>query len=252
MDDDGARGTARGEFSGASVGVEARIAVVRERIAAAARAAGRDPSEVRLLAVSKTQPAAVVRSAVAAGCAYLGENRVQELVAKAEELADLAPRWAVIGPVQTNKVRDVARLAHELHTLDRPELLDALQRRLEAADRTLDVLIQVNTSGEESKSGLAAGDVGAVVRLARAAAAGERVRLRGLMTIATLGGDEAETRRCFSRLAQLREEVCGAVELGPGGSAPVELSMGMSGDLESAIAEGATVVRVGTAIFGSR
>lgn len=256
--------------------VVANLEHVRGRIARAAQAAGREPGSVRLVAVSKTVDAERARAAVAAGVRWLGENRAQELTAKAALLAERdgpsgtggaetrtgaetetetetrtggapgsasAPRWAMLGPIQTNKARDVARWADEVQSLDRPEVAQALQRRLDAAERSLDVMIQVNTSGEASKSGVSPEGL---MALARGVARFDRLRLTGLMTIATRGGDEAEARRCFALLRGLREQVRAEV------SGAVELSMGMSGDLEWAIAEGATVVRVGSAIFGAR
>ncbi|PWD50992.1 YggS family pyridoxal phosphate-dependent enzyme [Serinibacter arcticus] len=226
--------------------LEQRLAAVRRRIDDAARSAGRDPAAVRLLAVSKTVPAAVVRLAFEAGCHDLGESRAQELAGKVRELADVSPRWVFLGPVQTNKARDVARDADELHSLDRLELAVALQRRLEMVDRSLDVLVQVNTSGEAEKSGVAPGDL---TELVRAVAPLDRLRVRGLMTIAPRGGDLDAARRCFRELATLAERVRGEAVDGVGMD---ELSMGMSGDLEAAIAEGATTVRVGTALFGTR
>ena len=152
----------------------------------------------------------------------------------------------MIGPVQTNKARDVAAFAHEVQTIERGEVAAALDRRLEQADRSLAVCLQVNTSGEASKSGVAPADL---VELARQVATLERVQITGLMTIATRGGDEREARRCFRLLATLREQVrAEAIS----GVVMDELSMGMSGDLEWAIDEGSTTVRVGTAIFGQR
>lgn len=232
----------------AAASFSSRLAGVRERIAKASLAVGRDPGTVRLIAVSKTQPTPAVRTAVAAGCGVLGENRAQELVAKAPDLADLAPRWVMIGPVQTNKARDVARWADEVQSVDRVELVDALERRCAQAERTLEVMVQVNTSREASKHGVA-DDAPAVIDLVRAIAERDRLSVRGLMTIGTLGGDEAETRRCFRALASLQARVRDA---GIDGVAVDDLSMGMSGDLELAIAEGATTVRVGTALFGPR
>ncbi|MBN8881664.1 hypothetical protein EDD28_1354 [Salana multivorans] len=223
-----------------------RLAVVRRRITRASRAAGRDPSEIRMLAVSKTVPAEVVESALDLGCRDLGESRAQELTVKAEALAERGPRWVFIGPVQTNKAREVARYAHEVQSLDRVELADALQRRLDQAGRILDVLVQVNTSAEASKSGVAPD---AALDLVREVARRDRLRVRGLMTIGTRGGDEAETRRCFRELVRVRELVRDAVI---DGVVLDELSMGMSGDLELAIAEGSTTVRVGSALFGAR
>lgn len=226
-----------------------RLAAVRRRIDDAARAAGRDPAEVRLLAVTKTVPDDVVRLAIEAGCDRLGESRAQELVAKVAALSDVpppGPRWVFLGPLQTNKARDVAAHADELHSLDRIELARALQRRLEAAGRTLDVLVQVNTSRESEKSGVAPEDA---LGLVREVAGFDRLRVRGLMTIATRGGDDDEARRCFRELAALAGRVRAEAVDGVGMD---ELSMGMSGDLEAAVAEGATTVRIGTALFGAR
>jgi pyridoxal phosphate enzyme (YggS family) len=226
-----------------------RLAAVRRRIDDAARAAGRDPGEVRLLAVTKTVPADVVRLAIEAGCERLGESRAQELVAKVAALSDgppPGPRWVFLGPLQTNKARDVAAHADELHSLDRIDLARALQRRLETADRTLDVLVQVNTSRESEKSGVAPEEA---LGLVREVAGFDRLRVRGLMTIATRGGDDVEARRCFRELATLAARVrAEAID----GVVMDELSMGMSGDLEAAVAEGATTVRIGTALFGAR
>ncbi|MDO5731007.1 YggS family pyridoxal phosphate-dependent enzyme [Corynebacterium sphenisci] len=237
--------------------IAARFAAVRARVAAAAAAAGRDPGEVRLLPVSKTVPAGVLGAAwphlAAAGVTALAENRVQEAAAKAAELT--GPRWAVIGPLQTNKAGRLAAFADEFHALDRPKVADALQRRLAERQRVLEVLIQVNTSAEPQKAGT---DPAGARDLVAALAAGRwpNLRLRGLMTMAmpddgTPAG-AAAVRGCFSRLRELRAELAGdfAADLPEGALA--ELSMGMSGDFGAAIAEGATQVRVGRAIFGAR
>ncbi len=238
-----------------SSGVSERLAHVRSRVADATAAAGRGAESVRLLAVSKTHPTDLLHEAMAAGVREFGESRVQELTAKAREFAEgegsshpgsESVRWVMIGPVQTNKARDVAAFAHEVQTIERGEVAAALDRRLEQADRSLAVCLQVNTSGEASKSGVAPADL---VELARQVATLERVQITGLMTIATRGGDEREARRCFRLLATLREQVrAEAIS----GVVMDELSMGMSGDLEWAIDEGSTTVRVGTAIFGNR
>ncbi|MDO4791312.1 MAG: YggS family pyridoxal phosphate-dependent enzyme [Buchananella hordeovulneris] len=217
---------------------------VRARIEAAARNVGRQGSEIRLLPVSKTVPAARLRLAVAVGMGELAENRVQEVVAKQAELADLGVRWCVIGHLQTNKVRDVAALASEFHALDSLRLAEALERRLETVGRTLDVFLQVNTSGEETKSGVAPADL---PRLLDDVAALPHLNVRGLMTIAANSQDEAQVRGNFVLLRSLQEA---AVSAGHAGVR--ELSMGMSADLEWAIAEGATTVRVGRALFGAR
>lgn len=222
------------------------LALVHDRIAAAARAAGRDPADVRLLPVSKTVPEDRLRLAIEAGCTLLGENKVQEAKRKHTNLADLDVEWAVIGHLQTNKAKDVAAFATEFHALDNTRAAAALDRRLQAHDRTLDVFIQVNTSGEQSKYGLSPADV---LPFLRELPAFPNLRVRGLMTLAIFSADTDRVRECFRLLRALRDE---ARETEPDLIGPGELSMGMSGDYEAAIAEGATCVRVGQAIFGAR
>lgn len=220
---------------------------VRQRIDAAARRAGRDPEDVRLLPVSKTVPEERLRLAIKAGATFLGENKVQEALRKSENLADIPDlRWAVIGHLQTNKAKFVARFASEFHALDRLKAAEALQRRLEIEDRTLDVYVQVNTSAEESKFGL---DPDAVDGFVAQLPPFDRLNVVGFMTLAIFSSDEERVRSCFQTLRSLRDRVC---DLAPGGLRPEKLSMGMSGDYEAAVEEGATTVRVGQAIFGSR
>ena len=222
----------------------ARVAAVRARIDAAAARAGRDPGEVRLLPVSKTVPSDRLRAAVATGMTLLGENKVQEAARKSQELVDLGVSWALIGHLQTNKARDVVAFATEFHALDSVRLAEALDRRLRAAGRGLDVFVQVNTSAEESKSGLPPEEVlGFLAELPRF----ETLRVRGLMTLAIRSDDAERVRACFRLLRTLRDRAREEDLIGPG-----ELSMGMSGDYEMAIEEGATTVRVGQAIFGAR
>ncbi|MBP1475031.1 YggS family pyridoxal phosphate-dependent enzyme [Frateuria sp. MAH-13] len=221
----------------------ARWAEVRARVDAACRAAGRDPADVAILPVSKTFPPEVVREAAALGLSRFGENKVQELREKTAALADLPLDWALIGHLQTNKARDVARLASEVQSLDRLELADALHRRLKVEGRTLDVLVQVKTSPEESKHGLAPDELPAFLDRLRDY---PTLRVRGLMTMAVQSDDAEAVRACFRLLRELRDA---AVRRG---HALPRLSMGMSGDFPLAIAEGATEVRIGTAIFGRR
>ncbi|MGA0586469.1 YggS family pyridoxal phosphate-dependent enzyme [Dyella sp. KRB-257] len=216
---------------------------VRERVAAACRDAGREPAEVAILPVSKTFGVEVVRAAAALGLHRFGENRVQEVREKAPQLADCGIEWVIIGPLQTNKAKDVARLAHEVQTLDRIEQAEALDRRLQGEGRALDVLVQVKTSPEESKHGIAPAGLSALLAGLRRF---DTLRAQGLMTIATHTDDEVEVRRCFRQLRQLRDAM--AAE----GHALPRLSMGMSGDFALAIAEGATELRIGSAIFGAR
>lgn len=223
-----------------------RLAAVHARIAAACARAGRGPGEVRLLPISKTVPASRLRAAVAAGLTLLGENKVQEAKGKCETLSDLPISWSIVGHLQTNKAKDVARFASEFQALDSLRVAEALERRLEIENRSLDVFVQVNTSGEASKFGLQPEDVTTFVR---ALPAFPRLNIRGLMTLAIFSADEQRVRRCFRLLRDIRQRLR---QDGPGGLTFEELSMGMSGDFEIAIEEGATVVRVGQAIFGPR
>jgi pyridoxal phosphate enzyme (YggS family) len=234
------------------VTVAAGLESVRERIRRAATAVGRDPAEVRLVAVSKTKPPSAIREAYAVGQRDFGENYAQELVDKAAELADLVDlRWHFIGHLQSNKARFVARVAHVVHTVDGASLARELGKRFAASTESrsdrlgdsgarLPVLVEVNVGGEAQKHGVSPADLGEVL------AAVERepaLLLRGLMTIPP--NDLEAARRAFEALASLRNAHGGAARL-------AELSMGMSDDLEIAVACGATLVRVGSAIFGSR
>lgn len=213
------------------------------RIADAAIAAGRDPAMVRLLAVSKTWPADSVREAAAAGQRAFGENYVQEGAAKVDELAGLGLEWHFIGPLQSNKTRLVANRFSWVHSIDRLKIAERLSEQRDVHLPPLEVCIQVNVSGEASKSGVAPPDL---PELARAVAALPHLRLRGLMAIPEPTPDVALQRARFASLRAMRDELNAA------GLALDTLSMGMSDDLEAAIAEGSTLVRVGTAIFGSR
>ncbi|RYZ07302.1 MAG: YggS family pyridoxal phosphate-dependent enzyme [Myxococcales bacterium] len=218
---------------------------VRARIGAAAQAAGRDAEAVRLVAVSKTHPASAVREAYEAGQRDFGENYVQELLQKAEELADLPDlRWHLIGHLQRNKAKLVAPLLSLLHTVDSVELARELDKRLaaSASPGTLPVLVEVSIAGEEQKHGLAPEHL---AELLQGIEALPRLALHGLMCVPPLTEDPAGALPHFQRLARLRDEHGGASRL-------PELSMGMTHDLEQAVAAGATLVRVGTAIFGAR
>lgn len=197
-----------------------------------------------MLPVSKHHSAASIREAHAAGYRLFGENKIQEMVAKHAELAEEGIGFAMIGHVQTNKAKAVAEFAEEVHSLDSLRLAEALQRRLDAIGRRLPVLIQVNTSGEEAKSGIAPADA---VAFARELARFDALDPRGLMTMAVNSPDAGEVTACFDRLVDARARIRDA--LGAGWN---ELSMGMSGDYRLAIAHGATTVRPGTAVFGPR
>lgn len=228
-------------------GVAARLADVRSRVRAAAQAAGRDPAEVRILLATKTMPPAVIREAFAAGGTLIGENRVQEVLAKAAELADVPHETHFIGHLQSNKVNQVLPHISCLQTLDSPALADRLAARLEVLDRGLDVLIQVNVSGEPSKSGVPSPQVADLVA---AVARHPGLTLRGFMTIGLHSPDRAAVRRGYAELAGIRARA--SAEGWSGAEEATELSMGMSGDYADAIAEGATIVRLGSAVFGPR
>lgn len=223
------------------------LAAVHARIAQACQRVGREPASVRLLPVSKTMDEATLRLAYAAGLRQFGENKVQEAHRKWEAMADLADlRWSVIGHMQTNKAKLVARFAAEFQALDSLRAAEALDRRLQAEGRSLDVFVQVNTSGEASKYGLNPADVAGFLRGLPVYSA---LRVRGLMTLALFSSEAARVRPCFVLLRTLRDRLR---QDAPAGISLGELSMGMSGDFELAIEEGATVVRVGQAIFGAR
>ena len=224
--------------------ITANLAHINARIAAACAACGRDAASVRLLPVSKTVPAERLHYAYAAGIRLLGENKVQEAYDKWQALADLQGlNWAVIGHLQSNKVKYVARFAAEFQALDSLDIAESLDRRLQQEGRSLDVFVQVNTSDEPQKYGIAPDAAAAFIR---ALPQYSSLRLRGLMTLALFSDDKDAVRRCFIRLRELRDYLQQA------DPAVAELSMGMSGDFELAIAEGATTVRVGQAIFGAR
>ncbi|GHE24024.1 YggS family pyridoxal phosphate-dependent enzyme [Streptomyces capillispiralis] len=217
---------------------------VRACIAAAAERVGRTGAEVRLLPVSKTVPEERIRLAVAAGCRTLGENKVQEAKREWRNLSELPLTWSVIGHLQTNKARDVAAFAGEFQALDSLRAAEALDRRLQAAGRGLDVYVQVNTSAEDSKYGLPPDElIGFLKKLPQYGA----LRVQGLMTLAVFTSDTERVRSCFRMLRGLRDQGRELGLVGPGG-----LSMGMSGDYGTAVEEGATVVRVGQALFGAR
>ncbi len=215
-------------------------ATVLERIAAASRTAGRDPATVGLLAVSKTKPAAALREAAGAGLRDFGENYLQEALDKQLELADLPLVWHFIGPVQSNKTRAIASHFDWVHSVDRLKIAQRLAEQRPPERGPLNICLQVNVSGEASKSGCHPDELPA---LATAVSQLPNLRLRGLMAIPEPTDDPASQRAAFARLRTLSE----ALNLGLD-----TLSMGMSQDLEAAIAEGATWVRIGTALFGAR
>ncbi len=220
-----------------------KLQAVSRQIALAAAAAGRPADSVRLLAVSKTKPLADVLSAAAAGQRAFGENYVQEGVTKAIATADLGLEWHFIGPLQSNKSRAVAEHFSWMHTVDRLRIAERLSEQRPAHLPPLQVCVQINISDEDSKSGCAPAEAGA---LCHAVTRLPRLQLRGLMSIPAATDDVAQQRAAFARLRQIFEQ------LRQEGLALDTLSMGMSHDLAAAIAEGATLVRIGTAIFGER
>lgn len=221
----------------------ANLAQVEARIAAACARAGRARDDVRLLPVTKTVPAPMLRLAHSVGIRDFAENKIQEATGKHELLADLDCRWSIVGHLQTNKVKFLTRFAREFHALDSLRLAEALNRRLAMEGRDLDVFVQVNTSGEDSKFGLHPDDLLPFVDILRQF---PRLKPKGLMTLALFSEDMAKVRPCFALLRDLRNAALRLDQAFTG------LSMGMSGDYETAIEKGATVVRVGQAIFGAR
>lgn len=222
----------------------ARIAQVRERIAAACLGAGRPADSVRLVSVTKTVPVETIREAIAGGLTDLGENRVQEAAAKIETLGRDGIAWHLIGHLQSNKAGRAVQMFDLIHSVDSEALAREIDRRAGLAGKKQRILIQVNCSGEESKSGCAPGEVAG---LSKAIAGLGNLWLEGLMTIGPLDADPESARPAFVLLRNLRDETQSQL-----GRPLPELSMGMTGDLEVAIGEGATMVRVGSAIFGER
>lgn len=220
--------------------IAANLQAVRRRISEALQG---DSRAVTLVAVSKSQPPEAIRAAHAAGCRDFGESYVQEAGPKIASLADLAATWHFIGHLQGNKAREVAQTFDWVHGVDRARIAQALAKARPAQRPPLEVCIQVNISGEATKGGVQPGEA---LALAREIAALPRLRLRGLMGMALAAADRAEQRRQFALLRATLEELRAA------GFALDTLSMGMSHDFESALAEGATMVRIGTAIFGER
>lgn len=226
--------------------ISANIDRVRAGIAAACRRSNRRQEDVTIIAVTKTFPAERIRDAVRAGLPDIGENYVQELLPKHEALSGEAIRWHFIGHLQSNKVKYIAPWVILIHALDNRSLAEELDRRGKQNGRTLDVLVEVNTTGEESKFGLAPD---AVVPFVRSLEDLSGIRINGLMTIGPFLPDPEGSRPMFRRLRGLRDELAGIAQ---GNLHPVHLSMGMTGDYEVAVEEGATFIRVGTALFGSR
>jgi len=227
--------------------ISARFADVRQRIADAAERCNRSTDELTLVAISKTHPAATLRAAIDLGISDLGENKVQEAEAKIVELGRQAAHWHLVGHLQSNKARRAVQLFDIIHSLDSPELAQRLDRLcVEEGREELPVLIQVNFGGEKSKTGI---DPGGLPQLLEAVAGCQRVRLIGLMTLPPYFENPDCGRPFFQALRDLRDQLKVEGRFGEGRG---ELSMGMSHDFEIAIEEGATILRVGTSIFGER
>ncbi len=235
------------ELNAATAGLRERLDEVREKIATGARRCGREPDEITLVAVSKTHPVSVVSEALGVGVTDFGENRIQEAESKIAALRDEAARWHLIGHLQANKARRAVRLFDVVHTLDSVSLAHRLDRSCAEEDRgEFPVLIQVDLAGESTKSGVPATGLTELVEFVNQCS---RLRFQGLMTLPPFSEDPERVRPFFRRLRDLRDELQTA---GHFGDRRGELSMGMSHDFEVAIEEGATIVRVGTAIFGER
>ncbi len=221
------------------------LKTVKNRIASAAARAGRDPSSVKLIVVTKTVDVERINEAIKAGAAILGENRVQEAKEKIEKLGPVAD-WHLIGRLQTNKAKYAVKLFSLIHSVDNLELAHELDKQAAKIGKVQDVLIEVNTSREATKAGIEAGDA---IALIKEAARLKNISIKGLMTMPPFFDDPEKARPFFKQLRELAEQI--ARENIPGVSMQ-ELSMGMSGDFEAAVEEGATMARVGTAIFGER
>ncbi|GAB3716693.1 YggS family pyridoxal phosphate-dependent enzyme [Spirosoma flavus] len=233
------------ELIGADV-IRRNLSYIRERIKLACERIGRSPDTVQLLLATKTVPIETIQIALEAGERLLGENKVQEALGKQEALAAYGTEWHMIGHLQRNKIKHTLRFAQTIESVDRLSLAQQLQQRLEYEDRTLPIYIQVNTSYEPSKFGVPPEDA---LTLIRAVHQLDRLQIRGLMTIGVFSAEAEQVRPCFRLLRQIQQQ---ALELALPGADFSTLSMGMSGDFETAIEEGATLVRVGTAVFGQR
>ena len=226
--------------------IKSNLVAIQNQIAASCVKAGRNPSDVKLIAVSKLHPAEAIREAHAAGHLIFGENRVQETAQKIPTLSDLPLEWHFIGHLQTNKIKKVLPLVSMIHTVDSERLIAALEAECEKNDREIDVLLQVNVGGEEQKSGVGDNELG---QLFKALDQAPHLRCRGLMTVPPYEEDAEKVRPYFAKLRELSEQYRSRlVAYGE----RVELSMGMSHDFHVAIEEGATLIRIGTAIFGAR
>lgn len=238
--------------------LESNLRAVHERIAEAAARAGRNPDDITLVAVTKTVPADIIAAAWVLGVRHFGENRVEEAEAKIPAaraligVGEKGPTWHMVGHIQSRKARDVVRLFDFIHSVDSAKLVAELDKRAAAAGRSIPCLLEINTSGEASKYGVA-GDIGpsdpaqaaAVLAVAQALAGAAHLRAEGVMTLGPLAASESDVRRCFQTLRRWREFLSERVPQ----ARWTHLSMGMSDDFEIAVEEGATLVRIGRAIF---
>ena len=236
-----------GIFDGVGIELQSGLEGVRKRIAMAAAISGRTAGDVKLVAVSKTHPSEVIRDAITAGVTAFGENKVQEAESKIFEIGRAAAEWHLIGHLQSNKVRKAVQLFDVIHSVDSVELAERLERIcLEEGREKLSVLVQVDLAGEAAKSGVSVHDLQALVEFLKNC---ERLKFDGLMILPPFFDDPDESRPFFQHLRKIRDELNSQDAFASGVG---ELSMGMSNDFQEAIEEGATIVRVGTAIFGER
>lgn len=222
------------------------IQKIKSRIQSACEKTGKNYEDVKLLLATKTVSADRIKTALQSGATLIGENKIQELKEKYEALKSIPHQTHFIGHLQTNKVKDVLKYANCIQSVDRMELVQKLDQRLQQEGRSLDILLQVNTSYEKSKFGA---DPATIVDFAKSVSKFDTLKVKGLMTIGLFSAEETKVRKCFQLLKKLNTELN---ELQLPNFELIELSMGMSSDLEIAIEEGATIIRVGTAIFGSR
>ncbi|HRN57045.1 MAG TPA: YggS family pyridoxal phosphate-dependent enzyme [Agriterribacter sp.] len=226
--------------------ISKNLAAVHQRILNACRGSERDPQEVSLLLATKTVPAENIRIALQRGETIIGENKVQELKEKFDALKDIPHQTHYIGHLQTNKIKDVIKYATCIQSVDRPELVHKLDHRLQQEGRYMNIMLQVNTSYEESKFGVSPAGI---ISFAKEVARYDTLKVKGLMTIGLFSAEKEKVRNCFQLLKSIRVKL---MELALPNFELQQLSMGMSNDLETAIEEGATMIRVGTAIFGTR
>lgn len=226
--------------------IKANLEAIKSRIIQASLKAGRNPNEVKLMLATKTVPAEIIIEALGNETTLIGENKIQELKAKHPFLAERNAEFHFIGHLQTNKIKEAVRYAHCIESIDRMDLVEKLDQRLQYDGKSMNIMLQVNTSYEESKFGMSPEKA---LNFAKEVSKYDTLKVKGLMTIGLFSAEEEKVRKCFRLLKDIRLQI---EELGLPNFEVNELSMGMSGDFETAIQEGATIVRVGTAIFGNR